>query len=465
MKLPIVAIVGRPNVGKSTLFNCLTRSRQALVANVAGLTRDRQYGIGKWGNRNYIVIDTGGLIDNAEGIEELMQQQAQTAIEEASIVLLVVDASDGLNVSDEEIAQHLRKLNKPVILVLNKSDRSNPENINAEFLRLGYKQTQSISASHRRGISHLVSQFCDWLPKTELPQEEQPKSITIAIIGKPNVGKSTLINRLTKSNRVLASDLPGTTRDSIKVPFNYDNQEYLLIDTAGVRRRRNVHEILEKFSIIKSIESIQQAHIVLLVIDSSEKLSDQDLNIAAMAIDAGKGLVLTLNKWDSIDKTQQNNLRNDIESRAGFLDFAKRLPISALKGSGINQIMPSVIQAYKACFARLSTTDINQVLQAAITHHTPQSVKKQRVKLRYAHLGGQNPPTIVIHGNSVKYLASSYKSFLEHTFRKAFDLYGTPIRLIFKTNKNPYEGHKSKPTESQQKHKRRLNVNRQKKSK
>ena len=455
MSLPQIAIVGRPNVGKSTLFNCLSKTRQALVADHSGLTRDRQYALGKVGDRCYSIIDTGGLIDNAAGVEQLMQEQAHIAISESTLVLLVVDASVGLNAADESIAQQLRKLDKPVILVLNKCDKNQAEVISAEFSRLGYAESVSIAAAHRRGINNLAQVFCQWLPKYQPPETDHER-ICVAIMGKPNVGKSTLVNLLAQQQRVVATDMPGTTRDSIRIPVHIDGQAYELIDTAGVRRRKSVHETVEKFSVLKALEAINHCHIVLLLVDALAGVSDQDLTLASVATDEGKGIVVLFNKWDCLDKQQRQDFLQEWQRRAFFLYYVKQLKVSALQGSGIRQVVPAINEAYRAAFSQLKTAEVNQILLAAIAHKKPQSSSNQPVKLRYAHLGGSNPPTIVIHGNSCKCLADSYKRFLENTFRQAFNLYGTPIRLIFKTNANPYAGRKRQLTQRQQQRKRRL---------
>ena len=464
MSLPLVAIVGRPNVGKSTLFNCLTRSRQALVADHAGLTRDRNYGIAKFGSCAYSLVDTGGIIDNPQGIEALMQQQVSIAIEESALILLLVDASAGLNAADEIIACQLRKVNKPVVLVMNKSDRNQDQIINAEFSRLGYRQTVMISAAHRRGLNTLDQIICEQLKPllnsnntdNESRANEENNAIHVAVIGKPNVGKSTLINSFLKTQRMLASDVPGTTRDSISVMFSSNDQHYRLIDTAGIRRRKNVKEVVEKFSIHKTLEAIHECHIALLLIDSDDGINDQDLTLASTIAREGRGLVILFNKWDCLDDLQKRQFLHEWDRRGGFLHYATQLKVSALHGTAKKDIIEAINQAYKASFAKLKTADVNQILLAAIAHKKPQSVSNQAVKLRYAHVGAHNPPTIIIHGNSCKKLAETYKRYLENTFRQAFDLYGTPIRLVFKTKANPYQGIKKRPQSNQRKHKRRL---------
>jgi GTP-binding protein len=456
--LPTVVIIGRPNVGKSTLFNCLTRSRDALVAEIAGLTRDRQYGFGQVGGKKYIVIDTGGLIGNtSNSIENMMQEQVKKAIEEATIVLFLVDASAGLTVADEEIAQQIRQSSKPLLLVLNKSDKSNEYEALAEFSQLGFEEIVAISAVHRRGIISLSQQFCQWFaPQKDDEEDIDEDKIRVAIVGRPNAGKSTLVNCLLKEDRVLTSDMPGTTRDSITVDFSLEENAYQLIDTAGLRRKTKVHEKIEKFSAIKTIESIEQSQVSILMIDVIEGINDLDITLAAMIIDIGRALVIALNKWDALDADEKKAFKQEFSRRAEFLDFAQHIPISALRNQGMKPLFGAVQQAYASAFAQIATTDLNRILQSAVEHHSPPMVGGKRAKLRYAHIGGHNPPIIVIHGNSLSKLPRSYKRYLEGVFRRAFDLYGTPIQILFKAGENPFAGHKRSLSTRQQQKKRRL---------
>ena len=458
--LPIVAIIGRPNVGKSTLFNCLTRSRDALVAEISGLTRDRQYGYGQIGGKKYIVIDTGGLIGNtSDSIENMMQEQVKKAIAEATIILFVVDGSAGLTPADEEIARQVRQSSKLLILVINKSDKADEYDALADFSQLGFEQIIAISAVHRRGISSLAQNFCQWFT-TQAEQTEQHKpddgTIRVAIVGRPNAGKSTLINSLLKEERVLTSDMPGTTRDSITVDFSLGEEKYQLIDTAGLRRKTKVHEKIEKFSAIKTIESIEQSQVAILMIDVVEGINDLDITLAAMIIDIGRALVIAFNKWDQLDNDEKKAFKHEFSRRADFLDFAQHMPTSALKNKGIPPLFKAVNQAHSSAFAEIATTDLNRILQSAIEHHSPPMVGGKRAKLRYAHIGGHNPPIIVIHGNSLSKLPKSYKRYLESVFRRAFDLYGTPIQILFKTGDNPFAGRKANLSTRQQKKKKRL---------
>lgn len=461
--LPIVAIIGRPNVGKSTLFNCLTRSRHALVAEISGLTRDRQYGYGQVGDKNYIVIDTGGLIGNtSEGIEQMMQTQVKKAIDEATIVLFVVDGGAGLIPADEDIACQIRKITKPVMLVINKADRADEHQSLAEFSPLGFAQITTISAVHRRGITSLSHDFCQWFParakkrnadENSLPTDDR---IRVAVVGRPNAGKSTLINCLLQEERVLTSAMPGTTRDSISVDFNLDDKSYQLIDTAGLRRKAKVHEKIEKFSAIKTIESIEQSHITVLMIDVTEGFNDLDSKLAGMIIDIGRSIVIALNKWDCLSHEGKKLFKQAFSRRANFLDFARHIPISALKNQGLSPLFKAVNQAYDAAFTEINTTNLNRILQIAISHHSPPISGGKRAKLRYAHIGGHNPPVIVIHGNNLSKLPTSYKRYLIGVFRHAFDLYGTPIEILLKTGDNPFAGRKNHLSERQKQKKRRL---------
>lgn len=454
---PVIALVGRPNVGKSTLFNQLTRSRDALVADYPGLTRDRQYGTGKVGDRPYIVVDTGGLSDNKQGIEEHMADQVHQAIGEASVVLFLVDARAGLTVADEQIVQQLRRLNKRVHLVVNKIDGSDETLAVAEFQALGMGQPLAIAAAHGRGISRLMQTVLAELPEAPAPEDEVEEVGTkVAIIGRPNVGKSTLINRIMGEDRVVAFDLPGTTRDSIFIPFERDGRRYTLIDTAGVRRRGKVKEAIEKFSVIKALQAIEEANVVILVLDAHEGVSDQDASLAGFALDAGRAMVIAVNKWDGLERAARDRIRTELDRRLPFLDFAEMHFISALHGTNVGHLFEAVDGAFAAAVKKLSTPELTRVLEEAVIQHQPPLVRGRRIKLRYAHQGGRNPPLIIIHGNQTQAVPEAYKRYLMNTFRKAFKLQGTPVRLEFKSGDNPYAGRGNVLTRRQIQKKKRL---------
>lgn len=454
---PVIALVGRPNVGKSTLFNQLTRSRDALVADYPGLTRDRQYGTGKVGDRPYIVVDTGGLSDNKQGIEEHMADQVHQAIGEASVVLFLVDARAGLTVADEQIVQQLRRLNKRVHLVVNKIDGSDETLAVAEFQALGMGQPLAIAAAHGRGISRLMQTVLAELPEAPAPEDEVEEVGTkVAIIGRPNVGKSTLINRIMGEERVVAFDLPGTTRDSIFIPFERDGRRYTLIDTAGVRRRGKVKEAIEKFSVIKALQAIEEANVVILVLDAHEGVSDQDASLAGFALDAGRAMVIAVNKWDGLERAARDRIRTELDRRLPFLDFAEMHFISALHGTNVGHLFEAVDGAFAAAVKKLSTPELTRVLEEAVIQHQPPLVRGRRIKLRYAHQGGRNPPLIIIHGNQTQAVPEAYKRYLMNTFRKAFKLQGTPVRLEFKSGDNPYAGRGNVLTRRQIQKKKRL---------
>jgi GTP-binding protein len=439
--LPVIALMGRPNVGKSTLFNCLTRSRDALVSDYPGLTRDRQYGMGKLDGTTYVVMDTGGLADEPEGLSGLVTRQAWQAAEEADAILFLVDGRAGLTSSDEELAVRLRRLGKPLYLVINKTEHLNANTVKADFYRLGLGEPVTISASHRRGVTELMQQVLKAFPVQEELEDAATAddSIRLAIVGRPNVGKSTLVNRLLGEERVVAHDMPGTTRDSIAIPFAKDGQAYTLIDTAGVRRRSRVGEGIEKFSVIKTLQAIEKAHVVVLMMDAREGIVEQDATLLGLVLDSGRGLVMAVNKWDHLDADTRQSVRRNLNRKLDFLDFAKFHFISALHGSGVMDILASVDKAFEAAFCKLSTPELTRILESAVHKHQPPLVRsRQRIKLRYAHQGGQNPPLIVIHGNRTEHVPAPYQRYLAHTFREALDLWGTPIRLVFKSGENPY---------------------------
>ncbi len=455
MSKPVIALVGRPNVGKSTLFNRLTRTRDAIVADFPGLTRDRQYGTGRLGKSPYIVVDTGGLSGQEEGVDPLMAEQVQSALEEADAILFLVDGRQGLVPADEQIAHYIRLFDKPVQVVVNKAEGFDHDVVTSEFFQLGLGTPQAISSAHGDNVVQCIDQVLAELPECEettaLDLDAHP-GIRVAVIGRPNVGKSTLINRMIGEERVVAFDLPGTTRDSIFVPFERDGQVYTLIDTAGVRRRKNIKEKVEKFSIVKAIEAMGQSHVVILVIDASEGLTDQDLTLLGLAIESGRGLVLAVNKWDNLDKEQRQKVKHELSFRLSFAEYAKQHLISALHGTGVGDLFKTVKAVYSAAFKRVSTSDLNRVLEQAVLEHQPPLISGRRVKLRYAHLGGLNPPRVIIHGNQVDKLSQSYERYLINVFRKAFKWIGTPITIEFKASSNPFEGRKNKALNRKNKH-------------
>ncbi|MCB2017883.1 MAG: ribosome biogenesis GTPase Der [Hydrogenophaga sp.] len=440
---PVIALVGRPNVGKSTLFNRLTGSRDAIVADFAGLTRDRHYGNGRLGKREFIVIDTGGFEPDAgEGIYREMAKQTRQAVAEADVVLFVVDARAGLSAQDHEIAQYLRRLGKPTLLVANKAEGMTQGVQLAEFFELGLGEVLPVSSSHGQGVRGVLEMALDTVPGMD--DEEDGEAIDdgvirLAVAGRPNVGKSTLINAWLGEERLVAFDLPGTTRDAISVPFERDGRRFELIDTAGLRRKGKVFEAIEKFSVVKTLQAIEKAHVVLLLLDATQGVTDQDAHIAGYILESGRAVVLAVNKWDAVDSYQREQIERQIESRLAFLKFASLHLISARKRQGLGPVWKSIIRAQSSAMRKMATPQLTRLLQEAIAFQAPQKVGMYRPKLRYAHQGGMNPPVIVIHGNSLEHVSDSYKRFLEGRFRKAFDLEGTPLRIEFKTSANPYK--------------------------
>ncbi|WP_299591389.1 ribosome biogenesis GTPase Der [uncultured Microbulbifer sp.] len=454
--LPVIALVGRPNVGKSTLFNRLTKSRDALVANYAGLTRDRKYGEAEFEGRKMILVDTGGISGDEAGIDAAMAEQSMQAIEEADFVLFLVDCRAGLTPADDMIAERLRTRSKPTILVANKVDGVNPDIALAPFYELGIGELFPTTATHGRGVRSLMERLVEGLPATEEEEQEEAKGIKIGIVGRPNVGKSTLVNRLLGEERVVVFDQPGTTRDSVYINYTRDEKPYTIIDTAGIRRRKNVKESVEKFSIVKTLQAVEDANVVVLVIDASEGLVDQDLHLMGSVIQAGRALVVALNKWDGLDPDHRDFVKTELERRLRFVDFADIHFISALHGTGVGNLYKSIEDAYQSATDKLSTNHLTRILQWAVTEHQPPLVNGHRIKLRYAHAGGQNPPVIVIHGNQTAQVPNHYVRYLEKTFRKALDLHGTPVKIEFRTGDNPYAGKKNKLNERQKAKKRRL---------
>ncbi|KGK84705.1 ribosome biogenesis GTPase Der [Pseudomonas sp. FIP_A4] len=477
--VPVIALVGRPNVGKSTLFNRLTKSRDAIVAEYAGLTRDRQYGEAKWQGRTYIVIDTGGISGDEEGIDAKMAEQSLQAIEEADAVLFMVDSRAGLTAADQMIAEHLRKRNKRSFLVANKVDTVDPDLARAEFSPLGLGDALPIAAAHGRGISHMLDAALGIFPKDNaeegetvegevaeevaqgqeakrIPGPSEKDGIKIAIIGRPNVGKSTLVNRMLGEERVIVYDQAGTTRDSIYIPFERDGEKYTLIDTAGVRRRGKIFEAVEKFSVVKTLQAIQDANVVIFVMDAREGVVEHDLNLLGFVLETGRALVIALNKWDGMEQGEKDYVKTELERRLFFVDFADIHFISAKHGTGVGHLYKSVQASFTSAVTRWPTSRLTQILEDAVREHQPPMVAGRRIKLRYAHLGGANPPLIVIHGNQVDAVPKSYSRYLENTYRRVLKLVGTPIRIEYKGGENPYEGKKNTLTDRQVNKKRRL---------
>lgn len=485
--IPVVALVGRPNVGKSTLFNRLTRTRDALVADFPGLTRDRKYGRAEVEGQEFIIIDTGGIDGSEEGVETKMAGQSLLAIEEADIVLFMVDARAGLMPADLGIAQHLRSREKATFLVANKIDGVDADIAMADFYSLGLGEVYPMAASHGRGVTSLLENVLLPYAKqedepVELTEEEahaaywaeqlgentdepedtednfDPESmpIKLAIVGRPNVGKSTLTNRILGEDRVVVYDMPGTTRDSIYIPMERDGREYVLIDTAGVRKRGKVTETVEKFSVIKTLQAIEDANVVLLVIDARDGISDQDLSLLGFILNTGRSLVIAVNKWDGLSQEIKEQVKGMLDLRLGFIDFARVHFISALHGSGVGNLFESVHEAYTCATKRVNTSLLTRIMQMAVDDHQPPLVQGRRVKLKYAHAGGYNPPIVVIHGNQVKDLPDSYKRYLMNYYRRSLNVMGTPIRIQFKEGENPFAEKRNTLTPNQLRKRKRL---------
>ena len=495
MTTPVVALVGRPNVGKSTLFNRLTRTRDALVADFPGLTRDRKYGQANIAGYDFIVIDTGGIDGSEEGVEEKMAEQSLLAIEEADVVLFLVDARAGLTPADIGIAHYLRqRQNKTTVVVANKTDGIDADSHCAEFYQLGLGDIAQIAAAQGRGVTQLMEEVLaplaakmseesaeekvadseqdEWdsdfdfsddndtalLDEALEEENEAPedKNIKIAIVGRPNVGKSTLTNRILGEDRVVVYDLPGTTRDSIYIPMERDGQHYTIIDTAGVRKRGKVHLAVEKFSVIKTLQAIQDANVVLLTIDAREGISDQDLSLLGFILNAGRSLVIVVNKWDGLDQEVKDRVKSELDRRLDFIDFARVHFISALHGSGVGNLFDSVREAYACATQKMTTSILTRILQMATDEHQPPMMSGRRIKLKYAHPGGYNPPIIVVHGNQIERLPDSYKRYLSNYYRRSLKIIGSPIRLLFQEGNNPFAGKRNKLTPSQLRKRKRL---------
>ena len=443
--LPVVAIVGRPNVGKSTLFNALTRTRDALVADMPGVTRDRQYGISRVGSTPRLLVDTGGLVSNAEGIDYLTAQQVHQAIDESELVLFIVSARDGLMAEDEEIASLLRRSSRQVVMVANKIDGLDEATAMADFASLGMGDLLPVAATHRRGLESMMKVVDQHLPASPESDDEDEDTdrMRLAVVGRPNVGKSTLVNRLLGEERVLAFDQPGTTRDTIRVHLERDGQLYELIDTAGVRRRSKISGVVEKFSTIKALQAIDRAHVVILMLDASEGLTDQDTTLLGHVLTQGRALVIALNKWDGLDADHRKRVKSELDRKLTYVNWAQRVTISALHGSGIQELLNAVQVAWKSALKDFSTPELTRVLKAAFDAHQPPMKQGRTAKLRYAHSGGKLPPRIIIHGSRTDTIPVSYRRYLANRFIKHFKLKGTPVFLSFRDSDNPYKDRKN----------------------
>jgi GTP-binding protein len=457
--LPLVALVGRPNVGKSTLFNVLTRTRDALVHDEPGVTRDRHYGVCRIdGARPFVVVDTGGIAGEDEGLAGATAKQARAAAEEADLVLFVVDAREGATALDDDILQWLRRSGRPAILVVNKIDGVDPQAALAEFARYGIADVFTVSSAHRQGIGPLAEAVQARLPERGSAQapDDDPERIRVAFVGRPNVGKSTLVNRILGEERMIASEVPGTTRDSISVDIERDGRKYRLIDTAGLRRRSRVEEAVEKFSAVKTLQAIEQCQVAVVLIDASEGVTEQDASVLGAVLDAGRALVVAVNKWDGLSAYQREQTGAMLSRRLSFVPWAEVVRISALHGSGLRELFRAIHRAHASATRQFSTSEVTRALEAAIQASPPPAVRGHAPKLRYAHPGGENPPTIVVHGNRLRALPESYHRYLENFFRKRFRLVGTPVHFVFKEGDNPFKDRKNELTERQIKRRRRL---------
>ncbi len=455
--LPVLAIVGRPNVGKSTLFNCFTRSREAIIADEPGVTRDRQYGEGRLGEQRYIVIDTGGLGEANADVEHLTEAQARLAMQEADVILFMVDAKAGLMPADQVVANEIRQLGKTVHLVVNKTDGLTPDIALADFYRLGFDAVHAVAASHGRGVNLLLEAvLAEFESNPDEDEARNVKGIRVAIVGRPNVGKSTLLNRILGEERSIVCDFPGTTRSTIHIPFRHRDDDYVFIDTAGVRRRSQVRETVETFSVIKALQAIEAADVSLLILSAQEGISLQDLRLFNYIIDAGRAVVIVMNKWDGLDLRAKKETRELLKESFHFADYVKIKCISALHGTAVGDLYPLIKEAYRSSRIELQTGRLTAILAEAVQRHEPPMVNGRRIKLRLAHAGGHQPPIIVIHGKQTEALSQSYIRYLTHAYHKALKIVGTPIRLQFKTDNNPYEGKRNILTPRQQHQRNRL---------
>jgi len=436
--LPVIALVGRPNVGKSTLFNVLTGTRDAIVADVPGLTRDRQYGFGKVGPMPYVVIDTGGLVENPVGIEAQMREQTERAVEEADRLVFLVDARSGVTPQDHFVLRQLRQSGKPVTLALNKAEGLDSDTAAIDFHALGIGEPLAISAAHSQGCDELMERVLEGL-EAQPEEDRDTGAIRIAVIGRPNVGKSTLVNRLLGEERVIASDQPGTTRDSILVPFQRDGRDFLLIDTAGMRRRSKVEDVVERASVAKTLQAIDEAHVVVLVLDAHDTVAEQDASVLGVALERGRALIIAVNKWDGIPQEQRETIHRQLALKLDFVPFVPLHFISARHGTGVGELVEATVRAYQAAMREMPTRELTRTLEHALTVHQPPLVRGRRIKLRYAHQGGRNPPRIIIHGNQTTSVPDSYSRYLANVFRKKFDLFATPVAMEFRTDSNPYD--------------------------
>ncbi|MBD3828456.1 MULTISPECIES: ribosome biogenesis GTPase Der [Stenotrophomonas] len=457
--LPLVALVGRPNVGKSTLFNAFTRTRDALVHDQPGVTRDRNYGVCRLNEDHpFLVVDTGGIAGEEEGLAGATARQARAAAAEADLILFVVDAREGASALDDEILSWLRKLSRPTLLLINKIDGTHEDTVRSEFARYGFSEMLTVSAAHRQGLDDLLDEVVERLPEegTTETLDNDPNRIRIAFVGRPNVGKSTLVNRLLGEERMIASEVPGTTRDSIAVDMERDGREYRLIDTAGLRRKARVEEVVEKFSVIKTLQAIEQCQVAVLMLDAAEGVTDQDASVLGAVLDAGRALVVAINKWDGLTDYQREQAEALVSRKLGFVPWAEVVRISAKHGSGLRELFRCIHAAHASATHEFSTSEVNKALEMAYETNPPPAIRGHVSKLRYVHPGGSNPPTFIVHGTRLKDLPESYKRYLENFFRKRFKLVGTPVQFIFREGTNPYEGKKNVLTERQIKRKRRL---------
>jgi GTPase len=446
--LPVVVLVGRPNVGKSTLFNRLTGTRDALVADMPGVTRDRQYGYGRLGPVPYVVVDTGGLVEQPSGIEQPMRLQTERAVAEADVLVFLADARTGLTPQDHFVARELRRSGKPVFLAVNKAEGLDPSTAAADFHSLGLGEPQAIASAHGDGCRDLMDLvLASWDTPEAVDRDTVPDGrIRIAVIGRPNVGKSTLVNRLIGEERVIASEMPGTTRDSIFVPFARDGREFTLIDTAGVRRRGKVEDVVEKASVAKTLQAIDTAHVVIFMVDAHDSIGEQDASVLGLALQRGRALLIAINKWDGIPHEQREDIRRQLELKLDFVPYAPVQFISARHGTGVGELVAAAIKAYDAAMTDIPTPKLSKALERAIVQHQPPLVRGRRIKLRYAHQGGRNPPRIIIHGNQTKDVPEAYTRYLANVFRREFDLFASPVAVEFRTDSNPYARGKGRPS-------------------
>lgn len=438
--LPVIAIVGRPNVGKSTLFNALTRTQAAIVADVPGVTRDRQYGYARIGSPASVLIDTGGLVENPRGLDAQMRIQTDKAVEEADRIIMLADARTGLTSQDQFIARELRRTGKPVVLAVNKAEGLDADFVAADFHTLGLGAPQAIAAAHAQGLLPLMERVLEGVdPDAAESGDPAQSAIRVAVIGRPNVGKSTLVNRLIGEERVIASDLPGTTRDSILVPFQRDGRDFLLVDTAGVRRRARVEDPVERASVARTLQAIAEAHVVIMTLDAHDTIGEQDASVLGQALERGRVLLIAINKWDGIPMEQREQIRSQLSLKLDFVPFAPLHFISARHGTGVGELMRDVIRGYDASMREMPTPALTRILERAMEAHQPPLVRGRRIKLRYAHQGGRNPPRIIIHGNQTTSVPEAYRRYLANVYREAFDLFATPVAVEFRTDGNPYD--------------------------